>query len=79
MTARLSDTRPVPRRGLSREEAAMYLGVSPGKFDELVQDKRMPGPRRIDARKIWDVRALDVAFDLLPCEDDRQRTSWDDV
>jgi hypothetical protein len=60
-------------------EAATYLGVSPGKFDELVRDKRMPGPRRIDARKVWDVRALDVAFDSLPCEDDGQRTSWDDI
>src|ERR1700753_1087791 len=26
MTARLSDTRPCPRRGLSREEASMYVG-----------------------------------------------------
>jgi hypothetical protein len=30
MTARaLSDVRPVPRHGLSREEAAMYIGISP--------------------------------------------------
>ena len=79
MTVRLSGTRPVPRRGLSRDEAAMYVGVSPGKFDELVKDGRMPEPRRIDARKVWDVRALDVAFDALPCEDADQGTSWDDV
>jgi hypothetical protein len=57
----------------------MYVGVSPGKFDELVKDGRMPEPRRIDARKVWDVRALDVAFDALPCEDADQGTSWDDV
>jgi hypothetical protein len=31
----LSNVRPIPRRGLSRDEAAMYLGVSANKFDEL--------------------------------------------
>jgi hypothetical protein len=34
MTSRaLSDTRPVPRRGLSREEAAMYIAMSPSNAD----------------------------------------------
>jgi excisionase family DNA binding protein len=79
MSARLSDNRPVPRRGLSRDEAAMYLGISSGKFDQLVADGRMPGPKRIDGRRVWDVRALDVAFDRLPGENDGNGTSWDDV
>ena len=75
----LSAVRPIPRRGLSREEAAMYLGISAGKFDELVRDGRMPGPKRIDSRKIWDVRDLDVAFDALPGENSRAHgSSWDD-
>ena len=64
----LSAVRPIPRRGLSREEAAMYLGISASKFDELVRDGRMPSPKRIDGRKIWDIRDLDVAFDALPGE-----------
>jgi hypothetical protein len=38
----LSEIRPVPRRGLSRSEAAMYVGISAAKFDELVADGRMP-------------------------------------
>ncbi len=67
--------RPVPRRGLSREEAAMYIGVSTGKFDELVRTGRMPGPKRIDGRKVWDVHGLDAAFDELPSESN----SWGDV
>jgi excisionase family DNA binding protein len=79
MPRALSEIRPVPRRGLSRDEAAMYVGVSAAKFDQLVADGRMPGPRRIDGRKIWDLRALDIAFDALPCEDGPQGTSWDDV
>jgi len=59
-----------PRRGLHREEAAIYVGVSSSKFDELVNDGRMPKPKKIDARKVWDMRALDLAFDDLPGEDD---------
>jgi hypothetical protein len=79
MTARaLSDVRPVPRRGLSREEAAMYIGISPNKFDELVTDGRMPGPVKIDSRKVWDIRFLDLAFDALP-RDNAAPNSWDGV
>jgi hypothetical protein len=79
MTTRaLSQVRPVPRRGLSRDEAAMYIGVSAGKFDELVADSRMPGPVKIDSRKVWDVRSLDLAFDALPRENPLPN-SWDGV
>jgi predicted DNA-binding transcriptional regulator AlpA len=63
MARALSEVRPFPRRGLSRDEAAMYVGISPAKFDQLVADGRMPGPVQIDARKIWDIRSLDLAFD----------------
>lgn len=44
----------------------MYVGVSPSKFDELVKDGRMPQPRMVDARKVWDIQELDAAFDELP-------------
>jgi hypothetical protein len=71
----ISAIRPIPRRGLSRIEAAIYVGVSLTKFDELVRTGRMPDPKRIDGRKVWDVRGLDLAFDELPSEDN----SWDDV
>jgi predicted DNA-binding transcriptional regulator AlpA len=64
-----SQSRPVPRRGLSRIEAAMYFGVSPSKFDQMVEDGRAPRPRIIDSRKVWDVHELDMAFDDLPRED----------
>ena len=78
-SAALSTVQPIPRRGLSRAEAAMYVGISASKFDELVRDGRMPHPKRIDGRKIWDVRDLDVAFDALPAENPQSHgTSWDD-
>lgn len=57
-------------RGLNREDAARYVGVSPRKFDEMVGDHRMPKPRRVDGRVIWDRVALDLYFDSLPTEKD---------
>jgi hypothetical protein len=44
----------------------MYLGVSPSKFDAMVEDGRMPTSRLIDSRKVWDIHELDAAFDDLP-------------
>ena len=80
MTSRaLSDTRPVPRRGLSREEAAMYVGISPSKFDGLVGDGRMPAPVKIDGRKVWDIRHLDLAFDTRFQGKDEPPNTWDGV
>jgi hypothetical protein len=78
MTRALSEIRPLPRRGLSRDEAAIYIGVSAGKFDEMVTDGRMPAPIRIDARRVWDIRSLDLAFDALS-EENPTPNSWDGV
>lgn len=57
-----------PRRGLSRVEAAEYIGVSPTLFDTLVKAKQMPKPVRAMSRVIWDIRALDDAFTELGIE-----------
>ena len=62
---RKKESRLVPR-GVSREEAADYIGISPTKFDELVRDRRMPEPRAIDGRRVWCKIELDEAFDRLP-------------
>lgn len=83
MTSQPADLRKInaPRRGLQRVEAAVYVGISPTKFDELVADGRMPRPKRIDGRRVWDIRALDVAYDALPDEEgkgDAGRNPWDD-
>ena len=67
-------------RGLCREAAAAYVGVGVTKFDEMVADHRMPQPRRIDGRKVWDLRELDRAFDALPTElDGSGDDTWSDV
>lgn len=70
----------LPPRGLSRILAAAYIGVSPTKFDELVEDKRMPRPKRIDGRRVWDRLKLDEAFAALDEEGERKpQTVWDEV
>src|SRR3954447_29076 len=69
----------IPRRGLRREEAALFVGVSPSKFDELVQDGRMPKPRRIDGCVVWDLKRLDLAWDALDsAADEGADDSWAD-
>jgi predicted DNA-binding transcriptional regulator AlpA len=52
-------------RGLSRAQAAEYIGVGVTKFDEMVGDGRMPKPKRIDGRNVWDRIKLDEAFAAL--------------
>ena len=54
-----------PRRGLRREDAALYVGVSPSLFDRAVKDGQMPRPVKLFGAVIWDVQALDRAFDAL--------------
>lgn len=84
--ANLSRTRGVrqatqPRRGLSREEAAVYMGISPTKFDEGVAAGLLPKPRTggiWGARTVWDIRALDSAWDARPdAADAPGRNPWD--
>jgi predicted DNA-binding transcriptional regulator AlpA len=54
------------RLGLSRREAAAYIGVSPTLFDEMVKDGRMPPPKQINSRKVWLRTSLEKAFAELP-------------
>jgi hypothetical protein len=61
--------------GMSRVQAAAYVGVSPSLFDAMVQDRRMPGPKLINSRTVWDRFALDLAFEALPDRD--SRNPWD--
>jgi predicted DNA-binding transcriptional regulator AlpA len=65
-------------RGLSREQAAAYVGVSPSLFDTLVKDGRMPAPKRINARTVWDRLQLDAAFAALP-SNDAPVNPWDEM
>ena len=44
---------PADRIGLSRVEAAEYIGVSSTTFDAMVADGRMPHPKEIGSRRVW--------------------------
>jgi len=67
-------------RGLKCAQAAAYIGVGVTKFGEMVADGRMPHPRLVDSRKVWDRRQLDEAFDALPhAGDDEGSNPWDDA
>ena len=69
---------PAPvRRGLSRAEAAEYIGLGTTKFDALVNDGRMPKPKRIDGRTVWDRVAVDRAFDELGAPERNDANPWD--
>jgi predicted DNA-binding transcriptional regulator AlpA len=65
-------------RGLSREQAAAYIGISPSLFYILVKDGRMPAPKRINARAVWDRLQLDTAFAALP-GNDAPVNPWDEI
>ncbi len=64
-------------RGLSRVQAAEYIGVGSTKFDELVADGRMPKAKRIDGRLIWDRMQLDQAFVELDDAAAANKNEWD--
>jgi len=64
----------LPPRGLSRVQAAAYIGVSPSTFDKMVLAGEMPAPKRIRGRVIWDRKQLDCAFDAF---DDGGENPWD--
>lgn len=64
-------------RGLSRTASAAYVGVSPTLFDDLVEKGRMPSPKQINRRLVWDRRKLDEAFEQLPDKD--EENPWNEI
>ena len=56
--------------GLNRAMAAEFIGVSVRKFDEMVDDGRMPRPKEIDGRRVWSRYMLERYFAALPGDSD---------
>lgn len=67
--------------GLPEPEAAASVGISVSKFRALVADGRMPKPRRIDGKIVYDVDDLRAAFKAMPREGegDDGEALWDTV
>ncbi len=49
-------------RGLSAAEAARYIGVGQTLFEELVAARKMPRPKRVGSRVIYDRFEVDACF-----------------
>ena len=69
-------------RGLRREQAAHYVGISPTSFDSLVHDGTMPRPTKVKGHIVlWDRRALDQSLDQLfdGTNDECSKNPYDDI
>jgi len=65
-TIKMSEKLMNPPIGLSRGEAAEYVGLSPNTFDELVQLGIYPKPLELGIRRrIWHRKALELAMDRI--------------
>ncbi len=65
MAARVSNLSSLPfwPRCLSRDQAAAYVGVSPGKFDQEVDAGVWPPGEQRGGRILWDRNLIDMAQD----------------
>jgi predicted DNA-binding transcriptional regulator AlpA len=66
MYAAATETASTDARQRAQRAYAQYVGISPTKFDQMVADGRMPSPKRINSRTVWDRHQLDAAFAALP-------------
>jgi hypothetical protein len=71
----------LPPLGLSLEEVAAFVGVSPNKYLDLVRRGLMPQPRMVDGRRVYDRELAHAAFKRLPIkgEDHNASLTWEDV
>ncbi|MFP4125187.1 MAG: helix-turn-helix transcriptional regulator [Alphaproteobacteria bacterium] len=76
----MSDRLEILGRGLRRERAAAYVGVSAGTFDDLVRRGQLPRPRLLaDGRvKVWDRADLDAVLET-GVDWVAIATGWEDV
>lgn len=68
-------------RGLRREQAAHYVGVSPSHFDRLVEEGVLPRANNLKGCKVWDRYKIDKTLDSV-WEDhapENDRNPFDDV
>lgn len=78
MTAALIHALPASdRRVYNRNEAASYVGVSPGHFRSLVAEGTLPPPLPLPGVRRWDKAALDRALDRLSGVPSEQASAYD--
>jgi len=69
----MSETRsPDWPLGLSREQAAIFVGLSAGTFDKHVREGVFPAPVHFGRRLVWHRRSLEEAMDRAFGRDKRR-------
>lgn len=64
--------------GFGEAEAAASIGIGTTLFRQMVLDGRMPRPRLLNGRRVWDVDDLRSAFKSLPMEGETATVNeWD--
>lgn len=76
---RLQDHLAYPPRGLRSARAAAYLGMSESSFLSLVDEGRLPKPKKVRGMMIWDRLELDAAFETLEHQPKKQRNTMDEL
>lgn len=79
MGLHMDDVINIFARGLNRESAARYIGVGASLFDQMVADGRMPQPKVINSRRVWDKKRLDEFFEALPEKDSEEENPFNGV
>lgn len=59
----MTATANIKPRLVSRAEAAMYCGLKPSRFSDLVRDGKMPPA--VPGTTKWDMKAIDLHLDKL--------------
>jgi predicted DNA-binding transcriptional regulator AlpA len=65
---------------VSRETAAELLGISAGTFDKLVKAGKLPEPREVESRILWDSAEIRAAWRAMPRRGQQPPgNEWDSV
>ncbi len=60
-----------------RQLAAHLVGVSPAKFDQLVDKRLVPQPAVLDGIKLWIIKELEESLLALKSEDrEEEESPW---
>jgi hypothetical protein len=74
------ETANILPRGLRREQAAFYLGISPSKFDLERKSGKIPSPKNFAGVALYCRHELDAMFDeLTPLVAANDNNEWDSV
>jgi predicted DNA-binding transcriptional regulator AlpA len=79
MTKKLQDAFAYPPRGMRRRRAAAYFDISERTFTTLVEEGKLPKPKRLRGMQIWDRIELDAFFDELSEHEPERRNTVDEI